>query len=254
MSLPRINLVATLLCLTLLGGAYAERARRLRPADVEPYHTRAKAAVERLRYTIGLWTGVDVPVPAAAQQLLRPNALLSRRYINNTPSRPGSVASQIQERLSLLIVQCRDPRDMAGHYPPICYPAHGAVPTGERRISFVLTDSRGVPFDLHATEYRFTAEYAGVRISTVVINSLIIPGVGTTPDMAGVYRAAENYLHRLHGAAQIQIVLSDEIPPARRDEIYRQFFSAAADTLRDLIEPEVPATDPGDANQSHSKP
>jgi hypothetical protein len=229
----RLNLTAPLLCLALLGAAVAERSRRLTPTDVEPFHARAKNAINSTRYTIGLWTGLDVPVPTAAQQLLRPNALLSRAYIDNTPGSFRNLSGPT--RLSLLIVQCSDPRDMQGHYPPNCYPAHGAVSLGQRPLDLTLDAPTG-PLDIHATEYRFSTGQDSDRTTSIVFNTLLIPNVGSTPDMAGVYHAAENYQRRLYGAAQLQIVLPDTLSPERRLEIYRTFLDALAPTLHDLLD------------------
>src|SRR5947207_4217407 len=112
------------LSLALLGGIAAEQHRRLKPRDVEPYHARAAAAVKAVPYVIGYWTGKDDEIPSAAQKLLRPNAILSRTYSDNDPGRGGIYRTRRRDA-SLLVVQCRDSRDMVGHYPPICYRAHG---------------------------------------------------------------------------------------------------------------------------------
>mgnify|MGYP007071125856 CR=1 FL=1 len=32
------------------------------------------------------------------------------------------------EQVNVAVVQCRDARDMGGHYPPICYPGQGWTP------------------------------------------------------------------------------------------------------------------------------
>lgn len=242
MPFPRLNFTAPALCLLLLGAVYTERRTRPGPADVEPYHHRAKQAVDAVRYTIGLWTGSDVPIPAAAQQLLRPNALLSRQYFDNTPRLPGSPYAQLPAPVSLLIVQCRDPRDMQGHYPPNCYPAHGFKPQSAEPRDFTLPAAgSNPPVTLHCTEYRFATDLPGQRNTTVVLNTLLIPGTGSTPDMTGVYRAAENYQRRLYGAAQLQIVLPDTIPPERRTEIYRLFLAACAPVVRDVLDVRVPS-------------
>lgn len=247
MPTPRIHYTAPLLCLALLGAAMVERSRRLTPADVGPYHARAKQAIDSTRYTIGLWTGVDVPVPNAAQQLLRPNALLSRAYVDNTPGAYRTLAGPT--RLSLLIVQCSDPRDMQGHYPPNCYPAHGAIPVGQRSLDIDLDSPRSTqspisqPLTLHATEYRFSTGQGADRTTTVVFNTLLIPTVGSTPDMHGVYLAAENYQRRLYGAAQLQIVLPDTVNPEHRIEIYRTFLTALTPVIQDLLSTSDPSID-----------
>ena len=69
-------------------------------------------------------------VPPEAQELLRPNAIFSRRF-----QRPGEIGVHV------LVVHCSDARDMIGHYPPICYPSSGWVSTitGNRPTSSSAT-------------------------------------------------------------------------------------------------------------------
>src|SRR5688572_28546021 len=110
-----MTVTAPLLSVGLLAGIFAERRTHLKPQDVEPYHARAKEAVNQVPYFIGTWTGQDVEIPVAAQKLLRPNAILNRRFADSAPVGDARVA---YPAASLLIVQCRDSRDMVGHYPP----------------------------------------------------------------------------------------------------------------------------------------
>lgn len=231
-----MRLGAPLLCLALLGAAYGERARRMSATDVEPYHAAAAAAIGDVKYTLGFWTGVDIAVPEAAQQLLRPNALLSRNYIDNDPSLSAPISVQ------LLIVQCKDPGDMQGHYPPICYVTHGQTMEHVEKLDFDLP-AQAEPFTVHGTEYRFSRSVGGQRVGTAIFNTLLIPGIGTTPDMRGVYKAAADYRRALYGAAQVQIVLSDEVPPEKRREIYETFLKASESTMRAFLSasPDKPA-------------
>ncbi|MDY7108295.1 MAG: exosortase-associated EpsI family protein, partial [Planctomycetota bacterium] len=93
------------------------------------------AAMEGVPFFVGDWVGEDEAVPREAQKLLRPNAILSRRY-----RRPGGTW------LHLLVVHCSDARDMLGHYPPICYPSAGwvAIPPPDPDVHVIL-DDRPVP-------------------------------------------------------------------------------------------------------------
>src|SRR4051794_14478419 len=96
-------LAPPLLSAGVLGGIVAEQRTHLKPKDVEPYHARAKDLVDDVPYVIGYWTGKDDEIPAAAQKLLRPNAILSRTYSDNDPS--PSIHGRHREA-SVLIVQC----------------------------------------------------------------------------------------------------------------------------------------------------
>ena len=201
----------------LLLGMVREQGRHLKPQDVEPYHARAKAAVEKVPYFIGPWTGQDEEIPVAAQKLLRPNAILSRTYVDSSPS---DYRSQLRVA-SLLVVQCRDSRDMVGHWPPICYRAHGMT----------LDEKYCGPRDwtvngkvIPGYEYQFTEVFQGQTSRTTVYNFLIVPGRGIVRDMKGVEQAAEDYQQRFYGAAQFQVVFHGQAsavqPREERDAIF----------------------------------
>ena len=209
-------LAPPVMSVALLAGIVAEQRTHLTPRDVEPYHQGAKAAIDSVPYIIGTWTGEDQKVPLAAQKLLRPNAILSRSYVDSAPS-----SSYMPRRASLLIVQCRDSRDMIGHYPPICYRAQGKT----------LDEKYCGPRDwnvggkaIGGYEYQFTEVWQGQTARTTVYNFLIVPGKGIVRDMKGVEQAAEDYQQRYYGAAQFQVVFSGLASADRsreeRDEIF----------------------------------
>ena len=211
------TIAAPVLSVGLLAGIFAEQQRHLKPQDVEPYHARAKAAVEQVPYFIGTWTGQDDEIPVAAQKLLRPNAILMRTFVDSSP---GDYRSQYRSA-SLLIVQCRDSRDMVGHYPPICYRAHGLTmdekSSGPRDWT---VNGKNIP----GYEYHFTEMFHGRTSRTVVYNFLIVPRKGIVRNMKGVEQAAEDYQQRYYGAAQFQVVFqsqsSAERTRAERDQTF----------------------------------
>jgi hypothetical protein len=227
------TLAAPVLSIGLLGGIFIEQRTHLKPKDVEPYHTRAKAAVDQVPYFIGSWTGQDDDIPVAAQKLLRPNAILSRTYVdssNGTPVATGGATSEPRSpyrTASLLIVQCRDSRDMVGHYPPICYRAHGLT-IDEKSCGPRDWVVNGKP--IPGYEYQFTEVFQGRSSRTTVYNFLIVPGKGIVRDMKGVEQAAEDYEQRYYGAAQFQVVFQQPLRQqsssqgdrarAERDEVF----------------------------------
>ena len=210
-------LAPPLLSAGLLAGIVLEQRGHLKPRDVEPYHARAREAIEAVPYIIGTWTGQKDDIPVAAQKLLRPNAILSRTYVDHAP-----VDWRQQHRsASLLIVQCRDSRDMVGHYPPICYRAHGMT-LDEKYCGPRDWDVHGTP--IRGYEYQFTEVFQGQTSRTIVYNFLIVPGRGIVRDMKDVEQAAEDYQQRHYGAAQFQVVFhgqaSAESSREERDEIF----------------------------------
>lgn len=201
-----VIILSPLLCLAVLAGMWTEAKARVQPADAEPYHQRAKAAIASLPYQINGWVGRDDEIPPAAVKLLRPNYMVSRTYVDPL---------HISRSAGLLIVQCKDSRDMLGHYPPVCYPAHGMTTVSEEQRDWEIGD-----MTLPGTEYQFTRDDGVSKYRMVVYNFMIVPGVGVVRDMKGVERAAEDYQQRYFGAAQFQVTMNAEIPQYDRDRVF----------------------------------
>lgn len=161
---------------------------------VEAYHARVKAVVESLPVDQGGWTGSEVPIPPSATRLLRPNAIVAREY--RTAARGGIAAT-------LLVVQCADIRDMQGHYPPNCYPAHGWT-SGERSLDARLGS-------LDSLRYEFTQSTGSQQRGLTVYNLFVLPTGEVTHSMDRVRKAGADYTVRPYGAAQIQIVINDAV-------------------------------------------
>lgn len=206
-------LAAPVLAAGLLAGLAWEKQDRPKPEDATPYHQRAFKAIDELPYIIGYWTGRDFPVPEAAQKLLKPNIIRSRQYTENRPGAPTRQAS-------VLVVQCRDSRDMIGHYPPICYTSFG-----DAMESAKPGDWRAGNTTVPGTEYCFTTYNAGERLKKWVRNFLIVPGTGVHRDMSGVLETAGDYDRRFFGAAQFQVVMYGEVSEQERDEIFAELMA-----------------------------
>jgi hypothetical protein len=215
-----------LLCLGLLGGIVAEDRTHLKPSDVEPYHARARNVIKEWPMVIhdkdGDWnTSKDERLPASAELLLHPNCEISRGYTSDSIRVNGQLA-----QASLLIVQCKDSRDMAGHYPPICYPAAGQPKIGMERpfkMSFPGMDVEGM-------EYLFLQKPLPVS-RQCVYDFFIVPGQGSRPDMDTLQVAAKDYQRRYYGAAQFQVVMDADYPQELRENIFRTIIGANARAL-----------------------
>src|SRR4051794_30996518 len=112
-------LAPPLLCLGVLSGIAIEKTSHVHPKDAEGYHARVKEVIKNTPYTIvdehnGIWNAQETPQPPTAIQLLKPNKILSLRYVDSSDARTSRYCD-------VLIVQCRDSRDMVGHYPENCY-------------------------------------------------------------------------------------------------------------------------------------
>ncbi|QNN24906.1 exosortase-associated EpsI family protein [Planctomycetales bacterium ZRK34] len=215
--------MAPLLALMLLGALGAETMRRPQPEAADPYHARVAAAAEDLPKQIGDWVGTDEPIRRAAVQMLKPNVIYNRVYYN---SRTG-------QRVVVLIVQCKDARDIAGHYPPICYPGSG------------LNEQAREPFDrtldnvtIHGMQYVFASDAFGSQRLTVD-NFILVPDHEVVRDMKAVYARAWDFLKRFFGAAQVQVVFSDpKLDDAEREEIFNTMIEAHMPLIKAILQGE----------------
>ena len=205
------------LCLAMLGAVAVETLSRPVAADAEPYHRAVAEAIDRIPYQIDAWVGIDEPPPPEAIALLRPNTIFSRRYENIDTG----------ERVSVILVHCRDARDLAGHYPPICYPAHGWTQTEAETMTRELAGD-AIP----AMRYAFTMDRTGGQSQMIVENFLILPDGRIVREMSEVRRAAGDYTRRVYGAAQVQFVYHGEAPDDRRERAFQTLLAP----MRDAIE------------------
>ena len=188
------------------------------------YHSHVKAVVDTMAVRMGDWASMDTPVLPAAVALLRPNVILERHFEN---LRNGLQAD-------LLLVQCRDARDLQGHYPPICYPANGyeqlsALPDSR--------DSLGVRID--GISYEFAQGKLASRRDLRVFDFMILPDGKITPDMNGVYQIARNRHERHFGAAQIQIITNGAMSEQDRNQVINELLVCAGPVI-DAIRSGVP--------------
>lgn len=222
----RVIFAAPAACAALLIGMVAESGTRIRPADAEPYHARAKAALAAIPMQIGSWSGEEGQVPRDAIKLLHPNFIQEWKFSDNNTAHP-----RWRDRwASLLVDQCRDARDMNGHWPPNCY-----VNSGEELTSRIPRDWPVGGLLITGMEYRFLRTSPAESTRTAVYNFLIVPGSGITRDMDGVRKAAEDYQRRYYGAAQFQLLMNADLPQQERDEIFTTLMQPCVPAIRTLM-------------------
>src|SRR5947209_9164878 len=212
------TMAAPLACVMLLACIVAENSTHFRPRDAEPYHARAKAAIEAMPFRFDGWTGRKLDVDPAAERLLHPNCILNRAYTDG------------RYTANLLIVQCKDGRDMAGHYPPNCYPAQGEQLTSARDFELPVV-GQGHHEIVKGVEYRFIKTTGLAVNERYVYDFFIVPGKGFVRDMADIRQSAKDYQRRYLGAAQFQVVFSDppaQMSPQQREEIVATLLGANA--------------------------
>jgi hypothetical protein len=208
------------LTLLLLSGALADKVKfHLPPADAAEYHARVRRVAAELPYNVGPWLGTEVPVPPSAVTLLRTNVIVSRQYQHVRSGRTASV----------LIVQCEDARDLIGHYPPVCYPAHG---WSKRSAAPAIRELDGE--SIPVTDYTFTSTRIDRASELRISNFMVLPDGQICRDMDGVETAARDYRRKFFGAAQVQIVTAAEWSDADRDELFSHVMGAAGPLLREM--------------------
>jgi hypothetical protein len=207
----------------LLGGIWVDRQLfHLPPGDPVEFHARVRAEAERLPRRIGDWVGTDVAPPAAAVSLLKPNVLRGVSYVN----------SVTRETASLTVVQCRDARDMSGHWPPSCYPSHGWTLRETEKKEIALDAKRTVP----VTVYRFTIEAIDRYEEILVYNFFARPDGVMEDGRGGVRSAAEDPRMKVFGATQFQVVFDSSMQEERRDEVFRTLVGGVSSLLDVMLE------------------
>ncbi len=212
------RLIAPALALVVLGGIVTQRLSRDTPADAEAYHQQVRKAIEDIPYRIGDWTGTNIDVPPEAVKLLHPNSILSRRYVN----------SKTNQSISLLLVHCRDARDMTGHYPPVCYPANGWVQRRSMAVSWQVNPRLTVP----VAEYEFVMWLPSSLRTMWVANTLVLPDGTMTRDMSEIKAAGWGNQARFFGAGQIQVVFGEYMRESEREKIFKTFLNAIEPVLQ----------------------
>ncbi len=198
--------VAVSVAALAVGGAW--RLSLPNPVDATAYHARVRAAAAALPLSFGDWSGADQPLPSEAIDELRPNVAVSRRYLNRKTNRS----------VDLLLIQCPDVRDIAPHYPPVCYPGQGLTLAGQQSVGLAVGGQA-----VTATRYAFQWNDFRHPDPVTVDNFMVLPDGNTRPDMTGMERrigASQRYF----GAAQVQVVYGTSIGPAEQTAITEQIL------------------------------
>ncbi|MEX0777499.1 MAG: exosortase/archaeosortase family protein [Phycisphaeraceae bacterium] len=230
-SIARAGRHAPVLALVFLALIGALAWTRPGAADAEPFHQRVRTAVLAVPQQIDGWRGVDYELPTSAVAMLKPNAWINRAYVNDATG----------EAAGLSVIQCRDARDMVGHFPPICFTAHGWVEESHRPITLDIAGS-AVP----ATEYVF-AQDTGERVDRlIVLYFAVLPDGQCRRDLAGIESAAADYNRYYLGAGQVQFVFDQSVTPPRRSAIATELLNANGPLLAALgsakVQPESTLT------------
>ncbi len=191
--------------------------------DVEARYRSIRDEVLALPTRLGPWRGEDIEVPLAEQRILKPNAMISRSL-----SMLGG-----DERAHMLLIHCRDVRDMLGHWPASCYVSAGWKPEKDAGRTLAVPHAG---LELRALRHRFSRVRGEDLIErTEVWSAFLAPGeqpTGSLEDLAG--RAGARLRSR-QGIAQVQVCFPGFIDDATADRAVRSILeSLPAELVRQL--------------------
>ena len=222
----RFAAAAPLLSAAMLLAAAAWGLTLPSAADAAPHHARVRAAVAAAPLEVDGYRGRDAEVAVEAVELLRPNVILSRSFVDQTPRRRGEPVTR-SPWAQLLIVQCQDARDILGHWPPVCYEANGYTPGAVEDTRWSL-GGRGLP----GRRYHFSKGGGlGEPQRIVVANFLVLPDGRVVRDMAEVIDAGGDYRVRSFGAAQVQVLTPGGLSEDARRRTEDAFLAAHAELI-----------------------
>ena len=220
---PAISLAILLIFPLFVDGGSTDQV------DVAIRHAEIRMSLKQTPDKLGSWVSVsDVEIPSGALDILRPNAYLSRKYQRIGPGRSLFA--------TLMIIHCRDARDMSGHYPPVCYPRGGWQPTPSGVWNGKV--ERPDALDLNYRIYKFSRIGSdGIQRTITVADSFILPRGKSTPEMSDVLKSAGRARRSAEGVAQIQIYLEGDVPIENARDVVDEILEALpAPLLRILVD------------------
>jgi hypothetical protein len=187
-----------------------------KPPRAGAYFQRVAAAAAATPANFDYWVSMEAPIPPAAVTMLHPNVTISRKYANLRTGQQGTV----------LLVQCTDARDLRGHYPPVCYVAHGF-----RLVASSPRNWNVAGLAIEGMVYSFSSVRPEELSSMIVYDFMILPDGRTCRDMDGVYSIARSPRKRQLGAAQLQVLVDPSMPEQQRDGLFLTVVQANRRTI-----------------------
>lgn len=222
------------LTVILIGAVAFESTTRPQAADAEPYHKMLSDMFVNgtIPKYLGEWVGEQGKPDEAAIKLLNPNVLVKMTYHHQVN---GKV-------VTLLLVQCKDARDIYGHFPPICYPNNGFPMKLDINNKPIMHNLKMKVSDkvIPVKRYFFkTKDGAG---DMVIDNFIIYPPrkvrtKGTDEweieegeyhlDMDHFSELVGDYTRRFFGGSQVQIIYGNNTHPEEYEDLFVQIAGGA---------------------------
>ena len=215
--ISRLAIPFSMIALILIG------AMRVSPGDapaIKAYHEHVAQVVRGIPIDTNGWAGRQVELPQSATSLLRPNALLARQYLNK----------EKRALATLMIVQCEDTRDMAGHYPPVCYPANGWINKNKDQDQRVILEEKSIKV------YQFHRVAGRVERDITIYSLFALPTGELTTSMKDVRQLSANHELRKYGAAQLQVLIDGDIDPEDHPWILEEMYEIARPVIEAVLD------------------
>jgi len=192
-------------------------------ADAKPYHRAVALAARQTPIGIDGLEAEPIDLPEGSLKMLRPNTARAVQYNDTFSGTTGQ----------FLLIQSRDARDLAGHYPPRCYPnVYGYIEVDSKQREWTICGRV-----LHGVEYTFAQSSAPGAPRWVVMHLFALPGGETTGDLTQMRAAAADYLRRHEGAAQVQLLFNEaQASPRQRDQMFEQVLTAHAHLINTILD------------------
>lgn len=223
----RTNRLAPIFSIAVMLGASFLMANPVTDhAGIQTHRAKIAAEMSEFPFQLDSWHGQDVPIPTAAEEILRPNSLVSRRF-----TRVGGTEVEV---VVLALIHCSDIRDMVGHHPPHCYPAAGwsmdAIDTKDLAISLA-----GETVLMRAYRFR-RMDKIGIEQQQTVLSMFLLPDARRLTDMNDLQGSgSQGRRVSAMGVAQLQLVFignpTDTDLTEDASDLLKHFPQALVDAL-----------------------
>ncbi len=229
----RLGRPAPLLTLAMLLASPAVLARQATTAEDLARQAAIAAAMETVPLRIGNWVGSEVPIPTDQQEILNPNAILSRKYQEVRSARDlGSYG--VGTDVTMLLVHCSDVRDMDGHWPLHCYPKSGWKIEEFRDDIAVDAPEGGGTHRFAWARFTIANNNATLRTMTVLF-TFVLPEGRVETNMRNLSDRSARKADSAKGVAQFQFVFWGDVPPERCAEVAAELVAGVPVALRSRL-------------------
>ena len=233
----RTNRLAPIFSIAVMIGASFLMAHPVsNEANVLAHRARIADEMSLFPFQLDGWHGRDVPIPTAAEEILRPNSVVSRVFTELGTN----------NKTVLALIHCSDIRDMVGHHPPHCYPAAGwsIDVAGTQDLAIKLAGETVL-----MRSYRFRRlDKIGIEQQQAVLSMFLLPDSRRLTDMNDL-RASGSQGRRASamGVAQLQLVYEGNPTDRELTEVANALLRNFPQPLLDALD--APVTDSFDDSE-----